>query len=236
MADVVTPHHRVGPRKKKRNHSDSESDEGGDGGFPGGASGSDRKRSKFEHDRVDKPVDAGKRSGGTPVGMGYICGSARPSSARAGWKAWPGGIERNFFFFFFFFFGTATTRSRPNMECDDGRMGAPLVQVAGTLTAAIFNHLFTSPSPSSPAPRLRRAGSTVEEIALGDTTFVPSERIPTIVVDSFPALGRLTAMRFLEWAQRNPGGVISLPTGKTPGTIDALVGVFVGVAGCVGGG
>ena len=23
-------------------------------------------------------------------------------------------------------------------------------------------------------------------------------------------------MRFLEWAQQNPGGVISLPTGKTP--------------------
>ena len=37
-----------------------------------------------------------------------------------------------------------------------------------------------------------------------------------IAVDNFPALGRLAAMRFIEWVQHNPGGVISLPTGKTP--------------------
>jgi len=36
------------------------------------------------------------------------------------------------------------------------------------------------------------------------------------VVDNFPDLGKLTALRFLEWIQMNPGGVISLPTGKTP--------------------
>ena len=46
--------------------------------------------------------------------------------------------------------------------------------------------------------------------------YPPREKITTLVVDSFPALGRLAAMRFLEWAQNNPGGVISLPTGKTP--------------------
>jgi glucosamine-6-phosphate deaminase len=46
--------------------------------------------------------------------------------------------------------------------------------------------------------------------------YPPTEKIPTIVVDNFPALGRLTALRFIEWAQQNPGGVISLPTGKTP--------------------
>ena len=45
--------------------------------------------------------------------------------------------------------------------------------------------------------------------------YPPREKITTLVVDSFPALGRLAAMRFLEWAQNNPGGVISLPTGKT---------------------
>jgi len=44
----------------------------------------------------------------------------------------------------------------------------------------------------------------------------PDERIPTIVVDNFPALGRLAALRFLEWVQDNPEGVVSLPTGKTP--------------------
>jgi len=40
--------------------------------------------------------------------------------------------------------------------------------------------------------------------------------IPYIVVDNFPQLGLLTALRFLEWVSENPDGVISLPTGKTP--------------------
>jgi glucosamine-6-phosphate deaminase len=60
----------------------------------------------------------------------------------------------------------------------------------------------------------------VEKIALASSKFEaiypPEERLPAIVIDNFPALGRLIAMRFLEWAQANPGGVISLPTGKTP--------------------
>jgi len=43
-----------------------------------------------------------------------------------------------------------------------------------------------------------------------------TEKIATIVVENFPALGKLAAMRFIEWVQSNPGGVISLPTGKTP--------------------
>lgn len=41
-------------------------------------------------------------------------------------------------------------------------------------------------------------------------------RIPYILVDNFPKLGLLTALRFLEWVSENPDGVISLPTGKTP--------------------
>lgn len=40
--------------------------------------------------------------------------------------------------------------------------------------------------------------------------------IPYIVVENFPKLGFLTSMRFLEWVDENPEGVISLPTGKTP--------------------
>ncbi|MBI2501973.1 MAG: glucosamine-6-phosphate deaminase [Candidatus Latescibacteria bacterium] len=44
----------------------------------------------------------------------------------------------------------------------------------------------------------------------------PAEKIRTLVVDNFPALGKLAAMRFVEWVQDHPGGVISLPTGKTP--------------------
>jgi glucosamine-6-phosphate deaminase len=43
-----------------------------------------------------------------------------------------------------------------------------------------------------------------------------STGIPFIVVDNFPRLGFLTALRFLEWVNENPEGVISLPTGKTP--------------------
>jgi glucosamine-6-phosphate deaminase len=49
-----------------------------------------------------------------------------------------------------------------------------------------------------------------------DPIYKPTEKIPVITVSNFPALGQLVAMRFLEWAQSNPGGVISLPTGKTP--------------------
>ncbi|MBX7246202.1 MAG: hypothetical protein K1X53_11965 [Candidatus Sumerlaeaceae bacterium] len=65
-----------------------------------------------------------------------------------------------------------------------------------------------------------RALSPVERIALErsgfDLLYPPEEKIPTIIVANFPALGRLAAIRFLEWAQDNPDGVISLPTGKTP--------------------
>ena len=43
-----------------------------------------------------------------------------------------------------------------------------------------------------------------------------SERIKTIVVDNYINLGQITALRFLEWVALNPGGVVALPTGKTP--------------------
>ena len=46
--------------------------------------------------------------------------------------------------------------------------------------------------------------------------YAPQEKIATIVVENFPQLGKLAAMRFIEWVQHHPGGVISLPTGKTP--------------------
>ena len=62
--------------------------------------------------------------------------------------------------------------------------------------------------------------SRVEQVVLEksgkDIRFEPDEKISVIEVDNFPALGRLTALRFLEWVQSNPDGVISLPTGKTP--------------------
>ncbi len=46
--------------------------------------------------------------------------------------------------------------------------------------------------------------------------YKPTEKIPVIQVGNFPELGKLTALRFIEWLQENPNGVISLPTGKTP--------------------
>lgn len=42
------------------------------------------------------------------------------------------------------------------------------------------------------------------------------EKIKTIVVDNYINLGQITALRFLEWVSLNPGGVVALPTGKTP--------------------
>lgn len=60
----------------------------------------------------------------------------------------------------------------------------------------------------------------VEKYVVGSSPFVndysQTEKIRTVVVDNFPALGKLAAMRFLEWVQSNPEGVVSLPTGKTP--------------------
>lgn len=62
--------------------------------------------------------------------------------------------------------------------------------------------------------------SRVEQIALDSSGYEliygPEEKIPSIVVPNFPALGRLTAARFLEWVLANPEGVVALPTGKTP--------------------
>ena len=62
--------------------------------------------------------------------------------------------------------------------------------------------------------------SKVENIALTQSKqkliYSPEEKIGVIVVNNFPALGKLAALRFLEWVQNNPEGVVSLPTGKTP--------------------
>jgi glucosamine-6-phosphate deaminase len=59
--------------------------------------------------------------------------------------------------------------------------------------------------------------SNVEEKYLAQSGYtVQTARLPYIIVDNFPELGRLTALRFLEWAAENPQGVVSLPTGKTP--------------------
>jgi glucosamine-6-phosphate deaminase len=64
----------------------------------------------------------------------------------------------------------------------------------------------------------RTTASRVEERALAGKPlrYAPQEKLGVIVVDSFPALGTLAALRFIEWVQSNPDGVVALPTGKTP--------------------
>jgi glucosamine-6-phosphate deaminase len=46
--------------------------------------------------------------------------------------------------------------------------------------------------------------------------YAPVEKIPVLEVPTFPLLGRITALRFIEWVQKNRGGVVALPTGKSP--------------------
>ncbi|MCA2005316.1 MAG: 6-phosphogluconolactonase, partial [Ignavibacterium sp.] len=57
--------------------------------------------------------------------------------------------------------------------------------------------------------------------------YKPTEKIPVIQVANFPELGKMTALRFIEWMQQNPGGVVSLPTGKTPEHFIKWVGHFL---------
>lgn len=56
----------------------------------------------------------------------------------------------------------------------------------------------------------------VEHTFLNDVPRNNKVNVPYIIVDNFPKLGMLSAFRFLEWVHKNPNGVISLPTGKTP--------------------
>lgn len=62
--------------------------------------------------------------------------------------------------------------------------------------------------------------SRVEEYFRGfDPLYEANERdcrIRTLVADNYIVLGQLTALRFIEWASLNPGGMVALPTGKTP--------------------
>ena len=73
---------------------------------------------------------------------------------------------------------------------------------------------------SLPPPRTYDATSSVEAIEIQQSgrkaLYPPTEKVQVIEVENFPLLGKLTALRFIEWVIKNPGGVVSLPTGKTP--------------------
>lgn len=72
-----------------------------------------------------------------------------------------------------------------------------------------------------PTPmRTYNATSKLEALLLERTNrklmYAPIEKAGIIEVPDFPTMGKLVALRFLEWLQLNPEGVVSLPTGKTP--------------------
>lgn len=46
--------------------------------------------------------------------------------------------------------------------------------------------------------------------------YEPIERAVSIEVTNIYELGRLVALRFIEWVAENPTGVVALPTGRTP--------------------
>lgn len=68
--------------------------------------------------------------------------------------------------------------------------------------------------------RVYDISSSVEAVELERSgrkpAYPPTEKVSIIEVGNFPLLGKLTALRFIEWVLKNPSGVISLPTGKTP--------------------
>jgi glucosamine-6-phosphate deaminase len=73
--------------------------------------------------------------------------------------------------------------------------------------------------------------SNVEKFYLGKSgkklIYEPTEKVPIIQVQNFPELGKLAALKFIEWVQSNPNGVISLPTGKTPEHFINRVGYYL---------
>ncbi len=66
---------------------------------------------------------------------------------------------------------------------------------------------------TNPAP-----DSTVEKLLAEQGYFdhYDDEKIAVLQFNSLSELGRAVTYRFIEWVQRNPRGVCSLPTGKTP--------------------
>ena len=58
--------------------------------------------------------------------------------------------------------------------------------------------------------------TAVEEAFVNETQLQEvSTRVPYVATESFPKLGLLSALSFLEWVGKNPKGVVSLPTGKS---------------------
>lgn len=61
--------------------------------------------------------------------------------------------------------------------------------------------------------------SSVEQTFLeisGKQSHYEGEKIPTIEVGNIYELGKIVALRFIEWIAEHPNGIVALPTGKTP--------------------
>ncbi len=82
----------------------------------------------------------------------------------------------------------------------------------------MYESLF--PPVSFDYPKKYESVSKVESLLLNKSgqklIYPPTEKIGVVVLENFLSLGKSTALRFLEWAQQNPDGVVALPTGKTP--------------------
>lgn len=64
---------------------------------------------------------------------------------------------------------------------------------------------------------MRKNFSVVEQAFINESGVTEmTTTTPYIITESVPQMGLLMALRFIEWVARNPDGVISLPTGKTP--------------------
>ncbi len=74
----------------------------------------------------------------------------------------------------------------------------------------------SKPKPKDKPVNLSKVEKNALKASRYGILYPPQEKIPTLIVEHFPVLGQLTALRFLEWIQANPDGVMSLPTGKTP--------------------
>ncbi|MEI7635475.1 MAG: glucosamine-6-phosphate deaminase [bacterium] len=109
---------------------------------------------------------------------------------------------------------SATRNEKDLVQQDQEESGDP--EMSANEAAQPTNVCKVTGDPTSP----NRSLSSVERIALEQSgyelMYPPQEKIPSIIVPNFPALGRLVAVRFLEWVLDYPEGVVSLPTGKTP--------------------
>lgn len=106
-----------------------------------------------------------------------------------------------------------------------------VIEHAGMIGAALSLNASERASPVSTSLQHQKALSNIyvkESISLSnvESSFIrrsglrpcysPIERIPSIEVENVYELGKLVALRFIEWVHYHPTGIVALPTGRTP--------------------